>query len=279
MQRLLKSLIDALITWLNLVWLGLICLSWSVIALLSAPLLPPRLRKPWGRFGIMAGFRFYSWSLSLTGAYRLDLTAIDALRDGPPVLLVPNHPSMIDALLILTRHPNLVCVMKKELMGNIFLGAGSRLAGYIPNGGQPRQMIKDCVEELGKGGTVLLFPEGTRTTRLPVNKLTGSVGVIAKHARVPVQMVIIDTDSPYLSKGWPLFRIASVPITYKVRLGKRFPPPDDAATLMEEMQREFARELNGALQESWLGPLPAAGPEPVAGQGGESTAERLVQTE
>jgi 1-acyl-sn-glycerol-3-phosphate acyltransferase len=208
----------------------------------------------------------------------LDLKAIDALRDGPPVLLVPNHPSMIDALLILTRHPNLVCVMKKELMSNIFLGSGSRLAGYIPSG-QPRQMIKECVEELGRGGTVLLFPEGTRTTRLPVNKLTGSVGVIAKHARVPVQMVIIETDSPYLSKGWPLFRVPSIPITYKVRLGRQFPPPEDAATFMEELQHEFARELEGSLQENWLGSVPAAGPVPAAGQGGESADDRLIQTE
>ena len=154
----------------------------------------------------MVGFRLYAWTLSATGAYRLDLRAIDALRGGPPVVLVPNHPSLIDALLILTRHPNVSCVMKKELMRNVFLGAGSRLARYIPSG-QPRQMIKDCVEELGRGGVVLLFPEGTRTTRVPLNPLTGSVGVIAKHARVPVQMVIIETDSPYLSKGWPLFRV------------------------------------------------------------------------
>jgi len=252
MQRLLKSLIDHLTTYFNLVWLGVICLSWSVIALVCYPLLPRRWGTAFGRLGIMAGFRLYSWTLSLTGAYRLDLTALDALRGGPPVLLVPNHPSLIDAPLILTRHPNLVCVMKKELMRNIFLGAGSRLARYIPSS-QPRQMIKECVQELGRGGTVLLFPEGTRTTRVPLNPLTGSAGVIAKHARVPVQMVIIETDSPYLSKGWTLFRVPCVPILYRVRLGRRFDPPRNAAALMDELEREFTKELAGAPQAAWLG--------------------------
>ena len=252
MQRLLKSIVDHIATYAVLVWLGVICLSWSVITLVCYPLLPQRWGTVFGRFGIMAGFRLFAWTLSLTGAYRLDLRAIDALRDGPPVVLVPNHPSLIDALLILTRHPNLVCVMKKELMRNIFLGAGSRLARYIPSG-QPRQMIKECVEALRAGGVVLLFPEGTRTTRFPLNPLTGSVGVIAKHARVPVQMLIIETDSPYLSKGWPLFRVASLPITYRVRLGRRFDPPHNAADFMEELEREYKKELAGALQESWLG--------------------------
>jgi 1-acyl-sn-glycerol-3-phosphate acyltransferase len=256
-QRLLKSLIDHGATYAILVWLGLICLSWSVLALISYPLLPRRWGTAFGRFGIMAGFRLFAWTLSLTGAYRLDLTAIDQLRKGPPVVLVPNHPNLIDALLILTRHPNLVCVMKKELMRNIFLGAGSRLARYIPSG-QPRNMIKECIESLRQGGVVLLFPEGTRTTRIPLNPLTGSVGVIAKHAQVPVQMLIIETDSPYLSKGWPLFKVPSLPITYRVRLGRRFDPPADAAAFMGELEQEYRSELSTAMQNQWLGETGAA---------------------
>ena len=208
----------------------------------------------------MVGFRLYAWTLSATGAYRLDLSAIDALRGGPPVVLVPNHPSLIDALLILTRHPNIACVMKTELMRNIFLGAGSRLARYIPSG-QPRQMIKDSVEELREGGVVLLFPEGTRTTRVPLNPLTGSVGVIAKHARVPVQMVIIETDSPYLSKGWPLFRVPSLPITYRVRLGRRFDPPSNVAAFMKELEREYYRARRRAANR-WLGETRAHAGQP-----------------
>jgi 1-acyl-sn-glycerol-3-phosphate acyltransferase len=252
MQRLLKSLIDHVLTYTLLVWLGVICLAWSVVALVCFPLLPRRSGIAFGRLGIMAGFRLYAWSLSAFGAYRLDLRALDGLRNGPPVVLCPNHPSLIDALFILTRHPNLVCVMKKELLRNIFLGAGSRLACYIPSG-QPRQMIKECIEELARGGSILLFPEGTRTTRVPINPLTGSVGVIAKHAGVPVQVLIIETDSPYLSKGWPLFRVPSLPITYRVRLGRRFDPPQNVAAFMEELDREFTRELAGAPQTGWLG--------------------------
>ena len=277
MSRLLKTLVDHVGTYAILVWLGVICLSWSVIALVCYPVLPRRWGTAFGRFGIMAGFRLFASTLSLSGAYRLDLRAIDALRDGPPVLLVPNHPSLIDALLILTRHPNLVCVMKKELLRNIFLGAGSRLARYIPSArGQPRQMIKECVAELGRGGVVLLFPEGTRTTRVPLNPLTGSVGVIAKHAQVPVQMLIIETDSPYLSKGWPLFRVASLPITYRVRLGPRFDPPENVAVFMQELEQKYTTELADALQNGWLGETARKthGPAPTP-----TDSNHLIQTE
>jgi 1-acyl-sn-glycerol-3-phosphate acyltransferase len=251
MLRPLKIIHEYVVAYTLLTLLGVICLLFSVWAMLMYPLLPRRMGTAAGRFGIMAGFRLFSWMLSMTGAYRLDLSAIDSLRDGPPVILAPNHPSLIDALLILTRHPNIACVMKAELMGNLFLGAGSRLARYIPSD-QPRQMIKDAVEDLRNGGVLLLFPEGTRTTRDPLNPLKASIGVIAKHARVPVQVAIIETDSPYLSKGWPLFRRPNLPITYRIRLGKRFDPPVDVNSFMSALEREYTQQLTGALQSEWL---------------------------
>jgi 1-acyl-sn-glycerol-3-phosphate acyltransferase len=245
--RTLKTVHDYVALYVLLISLGIICLSWSVIAM---PLhaLPRRRGITAGRFGIMAGFRLYSWLLGLLGAYRLDLRAIDSLRSGPPVILAPNHPCLIDALLILTRHSNLACVMKGALMSNIFLGPGSRLARYIRSD-MPRQLIKEAVAELRDGGTVLLFPEGTRTTRAPLNPLTASVGVIAKHAQVPVQTLIIETDSSYLSKGWPLFRRPHLPITYRVRLGRRFDPPTDVAAFMVALEQEYVQQLGGVVPE------------------------------
>jgi 1-acyl-sn-glycerol-3-phosphate acyltransferase len=212
------------------------------VALCAHWLLPRRWGRAAGRFGIMAGFRLFSWALMGTGMYKLDLRAIDSLRGGPPVILAPNHPSLIDALLILTRHPNLACVMKAQLLGNIFLGPGASLARYIRSD-LPRPMIREAIADLRDGGVLLLFPEGTRTTRTPVNPLKASIGVIAKHAGVPVQVAIIETDSAFLGKGWSLFRTPRMPITYRVRLGRRFDPPTDVPAFMAALEQEYRREL------------------------------------
>jgi 1-acyl-sn-glycerol-3-phosphate acyltransferase len=253
MPRPLKIIYEYFTLYSSLTLLGLICLTWSVFALPLYFILPARIGTAVGRRGIMGGFRLYSWSLSLTGTYRLDLRAIDSLKGGPPLILAPNHPALIDALLILTRHPNLVCVMKSKLMKNVFLGAGSRLARYVRNDSS-RQMVKESVAHLRDGGVLLLFPEGTRSTRWPINPLVGSVGLIAKHADVPVQTLIIETDSPFLSKGWPLFKRPELPITYRVRLGKRFAPPSDVSAFTVELDQYYRRELEGALQSRWLRP-------------------------
>jgi 1-acyl-sn-glycerol-3-phosphate acyltransferase len=251
MLRPLKITYEYFALYTSLTLLGLICLTWTVFALPLYFILPRRLGTAIGRRGIMTGFRIYAWSLSVTRTYRLDLRDIDTLKEGPPLILAPNHPCLIDALLILTRHPNIVCVMKAALMRNVFLGSGSRLARYVRNESS-RQMVKESVAHLREGGVLLLFPEGTRTTREPINSLVGSVGLIAKHARVPVQTLVIETDSPYLSKGWPLFRRPELPIIYRVRLGKRFDPPSDVAAFTAELDRYYRDALEGALQSRWL---------------------------
>jgi 1-acyl-sn-glycerol-3-phosphate acyltransferase len=251
MPRPLKILYEYFALYSSLTLLGLICLTWSLFALPLYFVLPRRLGTKVGRAGITYGFRLYAWSLSITGTYRMDLRAIDTLRGGPALILAPNHPALIDALLILTRHPNLVCVMKSQLMNNVFLGSGSRLARYVRNDSS-RSMVKESVAHLKEGGVLLLFPEGTRTTRQPINALVGSVGLIAKHAHVPVQTLIIETDSPFLSKGWPLFKRPQLPIVYRVRLGKRFDPPADVTEFTAQLDRYYREELKGALQSRWL---------------------------
>ena len=242
MSTVLKRAYAYLATYLLLAILAVTILVWTALALILLAPLPRTRRRAAVRYTMMGGFRFFAHALTAIGAYELDLTAIDALRGGPPLILAPNHPSSIDAILFLSRHPDLACILKPDLMNNFFLGAGARLAGFIRSE-PPRRMIRDAVAELERGGLVLLFPEGTRTIRAPLNRLTGSASVIARRAWVPIQVAIIETDSPYLSKGWPIFRVPRLPIRYRVRLGRRLEPADDAAAGTLVLEKELTREL------------------------------------
>jgi 1-acyl-sn-glycerol-3-phosphate acyltransferase len=231
--------------------LGGICLAWTLLALPLLLVLPARRAERIGRLGILAGFRLFTWILRLLGLYRLDLAALQVLHDAPPMVLAPNHPSVIDALLLIAHEPRISCVMKTSLRNNLFLGAGARLAGYIRHE-PPRQMIHDAIAELARGGIVLMFPEGTRTTRCPINALQAGVGIIAKNAAVPVQTLIIETDSPYASKGWSLFRPPAFPITCRMRIGRRFDPPADVRAFTLELEAYFRDILRAAPQNQWL---------------------------
>lgn len=241
----LRTACEYLALYFGLGLLGLICLSWTVFAVPLYPLLPRKWGGALGRRVIMLGFRVYLAVLTIIGACRFDLSALDALRSQPPLIVAPNHPSLLDAVMVLSRLPDVVCVMKASLLDNIFLGAGARLARYIRNDSLVR-MVGEATQSLREGSHLLIFPEGTRTTRSPVNAFTGATAGIAKRAGVPVQTVFIETDSPFLCKGWPLLRRPDLPMSYRIRLGRRFDPPADAHAFQSELQRYFEAELGGA---------------------------------
>jgi 1-acyl-sn-glycerol-3-phosphate acyltransferase len=241
-SNVLLTLYDYLVLYLGLAWLGLLCLAWTLVTIILYPLLPKRHARRLGRFVIMSGFRIYLASLTLSGRCSFDLSALDELRDEAPLIIAPNHPCLLDAVMIISRLPNVACIMKAELMNNVFLGAGSRFARYICN--EPiRKMVLLAAGDLQGGSHLLLFPEGTRTTSCPVNPFKGSIALIAQHAGAAVQTVLIETDSNYLSKGWPLFRKPAMPINYRIRLGRRFDPPQDTHRFMAELETYFSQEL------------------------------------
>lgn len=238
----LRALYETLRMYLGFMLLGAMCLGATLLAFALRLVLPRALRKRVARKLIAVAFRSYLRLLAVMGVCRFDLAALDALRDGPAMIIAPNHPSLLDAVMILSRLPNAGCIMKGELVNSVFFGAGARLAGYIRN--TPlRTMVQLAVADLRQGSPLLLFPEGTRSTRFPVGAMQGTTGLIAKHAGVPVQTVLIETSSGFLGKGWSVRWTPQMPITYRVRLGKRFDPPPHTGRFVIELEQYFQSEL------------------------------------
>jgi 1-acyl-sn-glycerol-3-phosphate acyltransferase len=232
--RALNTIRDYAIAAFGFPLLVAMCFLWGIVSAALLVLLPVRTGRRVGRLGAMAGFRAYLAIMEAVGGLRLDLSALDALRDQGPLVVAPNHPSLIDAVLVVSRLPDAMCVMKSSLVGNFLLGPAARLARYIPND-TLLGLATRAGEELRLGGHLVLFPEGTRTSRDPVGPFTAAVAVVSRRARPP-----------------------GFPHRYRARLGRRFDPPGDVRAFTAELERYFAAELRG---------LPALEGEPVEGQG------------
>lgn len=229
-----------------LVLLGVLLLGACVVSSVLARVLPPWRRSASGRAVISWCARTFFRLAGALGLVQLDLSALDALNAERGLIIAPNHPSMLDALLIASRVRRTGCIMKAGLWNNPFLGAGARLAGYIRNDSVP-SMIRQAADDLVSGGKVLIFPEATRssTPALP-NPLTAGIALIAQRAGAPIQTVLIETDSPYLSKGWPLYRMPDFPLRYRVELGPRFVVRSDRNRTLAAMHRFYTDALAGA---------------------------------
>jgi 1-acyl-sn-glycerol-3-phosphate acyltransferase len=232
--------------------MALICFTWALVAVVLNLVLPAAVARRAGRYGAMGSFRLFLGTMDALGALRLDIEELDELRDAGPLIIAPNHPCLLDAVLVVSRLPNALCVMKRALLGTFLLGPAARLARYVRNDSL-RRLATRADEELRLGGQLLIFPEGTRSTADPVGPFTEAVGALSRRSNVPVQTIIIETDSRFLGKGWAFTRRPEVPLAYRVRLGKRFDPPKDVRAFTVELEHYFSRELVARSE-----PLPVA---------------------
>lgn len=226
----------------SLLVLGVVCLLWTALAMPLDLVLPRRWGMWLGRWMATLGFRAYLGLLSLIGLARFDIKALDALRGKGPLILVVNHPGLLDALMVLSRLPNVACILKGSLMRNPLWGAGARLAGYIRND-LFLGAVNLAVDELHRGSQLLLFPEGTRSDPMPLGELQMGAAYISYRSGVPIQTLIIEQDSRFLGKGWPWLKRPDMPMHFRIRLGQRFDPPRNPKVFTQTLRDYFLDEI------------------------------------
>lgn len=241
-MRFLRRLFQGFLFYVVLAHLAAMSLTWNLVCLVLYPFLTREQGVVVGRAAISSVYRGFWTCTQWLGLMRIDYTALDVLSRDAGLIIAANHPSMLDALLVIARVPRGICIMRASLMRNPFLGAGARLARYIRND-PPRGMIRSCVANLKAGGQLVLFPEGTRTVQVPLNPFRPGITLIAHMAGVPIQTVFIESESPYLGKGWPIWRTPQFPVVFKLRLGQRFAPEADHQGLLRRLEAYFAEEL------------------------------------
>lgn len=228
-----------------LLWLGLMLLGGNLLCL-PLVVVPRSLREPRVQAGISRLFQLFLSGAARCGLMRLDLDALDALNGKRRIVLVANHPSMIDVFLVISRVRHAICLMKSSLRSNAFLAVGAYMAGYVSNR-HTDLMLRDGAQAVERGALLLAFPEGTRTTRQPINALKPGVGLIAKRAGAPLQTLLIESNSAYLAKGWNIFRPPAFPLMYRVTVGQQIDANGTVTETMSTLQSYFERELTSSI--------------------------------
>ena len=101
----------------------------------------------------------------LTGLRVIEVKIDDPglLRGSKGVIVVANHPTLIDIVLLSAFIPRAQCIVKRELLDSPFLGRIVRGSGYIPNDLEPEALVDACRAALADGRSLIVFPEGTRS--------------------------------------------------------------------------------------------------------------------
>lgn len=143
----------------------------------------------------------YTW---LNPAWRVTIKGRERLEERTPTVLVANHLSLLDILVLFRMQSHFKWVSKLENFRVPVIGWNMKLCGYIPlrrgDGASIRAMMRQCDQALAGGNSIVMFPEGTRSSTGRLRRFMPGAFQIASRNRVPIQPIVIRGTSEALPK-------------------------------------------------------------------------------
>lgn len=183
--------------------------------------------------------------------WRLVAVGNQNIQPGKNYLVVSNHQSLLDILAVTAALPlNFKFLAKRELFYVPFMGWAMACAGYIPvdrsSHESGRKAVRRIVELLGKGLSVLLFPEGTRSPDGKIHAFKMGAFKIARENDIELLPIVVDGTGTALPKKSLFLRKRS---TFVVSIGRPVSLRDLSDHSLEEAKEKIRHEMTGRLEK------------------------------
>jgi 1-acyl-sn-glycerol-3-phosphate acyltransferase len=231
---------------------GLGGLLLRLLVLPALGLLPgnAKIRRRRARAAISKAFYLHVQFMYRSGV--LEYVFEGAERLGRPgQMIIANHPSLIDVVFLIAHIRDANCIVKQSLWRNPFTRGPVCRAQYISNNGSP-DMLEQAADALREGDTLIVFPEGTRTTPNCAPVFHRGAAAIALRGARTITPVFITVKPTTLTKAEPWYRIPARRVKVSLRVGKDIDPntfnaqaamPIASRRLNEHLHQLFLREL------------------------------------
>ena len=188
-----------------------------------------------------------SWSFS---AYSILKRTAPRIVRKSGTLVIANHPSLLDVVLIMSLMRRTQCVVKPGVWNNPFMRGVIKATNYIPNLGDPERTLHDCVPALQSGNNLVIFPEGSRTVPGKPMHFERGFANIAIRAGAPIRLVTVTCNPPMLRKGEKWYQSPLRKPRYRVRVCDRM---DVANLFPSDIPSRDTRSSDGACHETIRG--------------------------
>jgi len=164
------------------------------------------------------GMAFIAWIARVCGVVDLDLPPppVDTTK---PYVMISNHPTYIDMIVILGAFDRLTCVTNGRWWKHWALGRLLRATEYLPGPGsglpESDSMLELMVAHIRSGHPLLIFPEGQRSLPSQLRRFRRGAVEAATRADVPIVPLFLAIDRPYLTKSVSIWQAPRRAPTYR----------------------------------------------------------------
>jgi 1-acyl-sn-glycerol-3-phosphate acyltransferase len=148
---------------------------------------------------ISVAFQGFVWFMNYVGVLKINVYNRERFVADKGALVVANHPTLIDVVIIIAQLRQCDCIVKASLWKNPFIRHVIQMAGYIPNDSE--DILDICGSKMSSGRKLLVFPEGTRSTPSSLVKCQRGAAQLAIRCNTDIQRVLISCSPATLYKG------------------------------------------------------------------------------
>ena len=230
----------------SLFGLGGLLLSISWLPILRLSIMDQDRRKQAARNMVQFTFRFFVGVMKAVGVLDVHIDNPEKVEQMAGKIVIANHPSLIDVVIMISLIKHSTCIVKGKLSQNPFMWRVIKNAGYILNTGSPEQLISDCEQALNRGDNLIIFPEGTRTTRNQAIKFQRGAANLAVRTAKEIQPCVIAVSPSTLTKQDRWYHVpVESKVYFKMKILDIIPTQQMIAGLTQSIA---ARRLNQAME-------------------------------
>lgn len=176
----------------------------------------------------------------LNPLWRLKVRGRDRLPWRGSAVLVANHASLVDILVLFGLFRPFKWVSKREIFKIPVIGWNMRLNDYVPlvrgSGASVRRMMEHCDRLLAAGAPVMIFPEGQRSQDGTLRAFKNGAFDLAVRHKVPVFPIAVHGTGRALPKHGLVLR---EPADMRIEV---LPPLDPAGFADTDALRDATRQ-------------------------------------
>ena len=195
-------------------------------------------------------FKFFIGLMKYIGVLSYEVIGIEKLNK-PGQLVLANHPSLLDIVFLISLIRNADCVVKAKLLANPAMWGPIMGTGYIANS-LPEGVIEQAGQSMAAGSSLIVFPEGTRTTPNEALSCQRGAANIAVRTRRNITAITIRCEPTTLTKADKWYNIPPRKMHFTIQVKDEIaidqflskPSPSSAARqLTKYLQNYFTKEL------------------------------------
>ncbi len=177
---------------------------------------------------------------------------IEQLDYSKPSIIVANHSSFLDILLMLQLNPKTIIMVKKWVYNSPFFGSFIRYSGYIFVKEDEEIDLTIIKSRIKDGYSIAIFPEGTRSVDGTFNRFHKGAFFLAKELQLDIQPIVIVGANYANTKNDVLMKSGLIVLSVMDRVNSRDPLFENRLGLVTKHFSTIMKNEHDKIQDEYF---------------------------